>query len=188
MRLAVVPALMVLFSLTAQADPLSDINKALSTFNQSLSKATRPAQQPMNTAQAAPNMPVITPEQKEKIAKALAQRVADERIKAMIAEASPTIAAFVEKLSCIADGHAASALNVYAAPGTNFQMIFYPMVMTPYHNKGSCLSVVRLQGWSAPARNALKFEVVYVADDSGESAKTHHVVIKQPDGEWLFSN
>ena len=62
------------------------------------------------------------------------------------------------------------------------------MTKMPYHNKGTGVSVSRIHGWNAPALNALRFEVVYLAEDSGESAKTSHQVVKQPDGAWLFTN
>ncbi len=38
-----------------------------------------------------------------------------------------------------------------------------------------------------PARNALRFEVSYISDTSGEVVKGNHEVVKQPSGEWLFT-
>lgn len=131
-------------------------------------------------------MAAITPEQQEKIAQSLEKRTTDERVKAMIVEASPTIKAFVERLSCIVGGGGGESLNIYAAPGVSFYYIAASMVFARYHNKGACLTVTRIHGWTAPALNALTFEVVYLAEDSGESTKTRHQIVKQPDGEWLF--
>ena len=61
------------------------------------------------------------------------------------------------------------------------------MSYTPYRTKAACLSVARVHGWKMQALNALSFEVVYLADDGGETVKTDHEVVKQPDGAWLFS-
>lgn len=185
MRIAFVSVLMLL-SVPAHADSLKDINKSLSDFNQALSKGNQASRQQPQPAQRAPNMAAITPEQQEKIAQGLAKRVTDKRVGGMIAEASPTIKAFVERLSCIVGGGGGESLNIYAAPGVNFHYLAAPMVFTRYHNKGACLTVTRIHGWIAPALNALTFEVVYLAEDSGESTKTRHQIIKQPDGDWLF--
>ena len=57
-----------------------------------------------------------------------------------------------------------------------------------YHNKEQCVNVARVSGWTSPSINALRFEVVYLADDSGEVVKQNNEVVKQPDGEWLFTN
>ena len=59
------------------------------------------------------------------------------------------------------------------------------MVFARYHSKGA-LTVTRIHGWTAPALNALTFEVMCLAEDSGESTKTRHQIVKPPDGEWLF--
>jgi hypothetical protein len=93
-------------------------------------------------------------------------------------------------LSCLVDYTGASALNEYAAPGTDLHNMYVglrPMRTMQYHNKAACLTVARVQGWQAPALNALRFEVLYRADDSGETAKLSHEAVRQPDGSWLFT-
>lgn len=62
-----------------------------------------------------------------------------------------------------------------------------PMTYTKYHNKNQCLSVAKIQGWRVPALNALQFEVLYLADDSGETRKENYQIVRQPDGEWQFT-
>ena len=185
MRFAV-ESVLFLLSVTAHADSLKDFNKSLSDFNHALSKGNQTSRQQPQPAQRSPNVAAITPEQQEKIAQALEKRITDARIKAMIAEASPTIKAFVERFSCIVDSNGGGSLNIYAAPGIGFDNTFPPMVFTRYHNKAVCLTVTRIHGWTAPALNVLTFEVVYLAEDSGESTKTRHKIVKQPDGDWLF--
>ena len=184
MRFSLLVVVLSAISLSAYGDSLKDFNKAIGDLNQSLSKGNRTQPKPV---QAPPNIAAITPEQQDKIAQALAKRIADKKVMAMIDEAAPTIKDYVERLSCIADGRGSGSLNVFAAPGVGFDNHYAPMVFMKYHNKAACLSVVRIHGWVAPALNALKFEVVYVADDSGESVKTNHQIVKQPDGNWLFT-
>ncbi len=159
MRIAFVSVLLLL-SVTAHADSLKDFNKSLSDFNQSLSKGNQASSKPTHPAQRAPNMAAITPEQQVKIAQALEKRITDARIKAKIDEASPTIKAFVERLSCLVGGNGGGSLNIYAAPGVGFDNLMPPMALTRYHNKGACLTVTRIHGWAAPALNVLTFEVV----------------------------
>ena len=135
------------------------------------------------------NLAPISAQQQAKIRSALAGKgLKDERAKQNLSEASETISAFLENVGCIpaSDG---GGLNVFAAPGHRFSPNGFasPMLSTRYHDKSACLSVVRIQGVTAPALNALRFEVVYLADDSGESTIKHHELVKQPDGQWLFN-
>lgn len=133
----------------------------------------------------------ITQEQDAKIQTAL-QTQTNASNKAMgqaIAEASSTISSFLRINSCLSD-YNASALNAYAAPGKiypNNNYISGPVTMMPRHDKNTCATVIRIHGWSMPTDNALKFEVVYMSDSSGESVKTAHELRKQPSGEWLFA-
>ena len=103
MRIALVSVLFLL-CVTANADSLKDLNKSLSDRNQGLSKGNQASRQQPQPAQRTPNMAAITPEQQEKIAQSLEKRITNERVKAMIVEASPIIKAFVERLSCIVGG------------------------------------------------------------------------------------
>ncbi len=112
-----------------------------------------------------------------------------DKVKAMIKAASPEISAFIEKSACLAEQSAQSALKVHAAPGMNLTFPSYrPMATMQHHDKAHCLSVKRVHGWNAVANNALQFEVLYVADDSGESVTRGHEIVRQPDGAWLFTN
>lgn len=61
------------------------------------------------------------------------------------------------------------------------------MTSTKYHDKSACLTVLRIQGVTAPALNALRFEVVYLAEDSGESNIQQYELVKQPDAQWLVT-
>ena len=106
-----------------------------------------------------------------------------------IKESSGIIYKFIATESCLAS-YNASMLNVYAAPGKRFPDFGYnsPALLMRYHQKSGCTTVTRIHGWNMPARNALRFEVVYSSELSGESVEANHEIIRQPSGEWLFSN
>ena len=147
------------------------------------------------TAPIATNAPLqlsgiatITSAQQSKITKELSKKMVQKELQTKIAEASKTIQPFLERRACIVETRAISSLNIYAAPGTNFTYMFAPLTtMMKYHDKAQCLTVAKVQGWKSPALNALQFEVLFLADDSAETIKQNHELVKQPDGEWLFT-
>lgn len=156
--------------------------------------ASMQANPPLQTSQpqrpALPGFAVATPQQQKAIERAIPKSIPNEQLRKMVAEASPAIAEFVGRLACLAEHTGASALNEYAAPDANLHNRYVglrPMRSAQYHNKAACMSVSRIHGWSAPANNALRFEVIYKSDESGEASKLTHEAIKQPDGIWLFS-
>lgn len=127
--------------------------------------------------------------QQARLQSSLSQGTQDKNINTAIAEASPTIRGFIETNSCIT-AYNGSALNRYAAPGKNYTSVNYigaPIPKMRYHDKTSCVSVLRIQGWKMPAKNALRFEVSYISDSSDEVVKSNHEVVRQPNGEWLFT-
>jgi len=151
---------------------------------------TMPAPAIRPAASMPPGYAVPTDGQRSQLADAMKKSVPNSPSKALIAEASPVIAAFVQRLSCMATYTASTALNEFAAPGVQLHTYFtgnYPMGNTRYHDKGSCMTVARVHGWTAPAANAIRFEAVFKADDSSETVATSHEVVKQPSGEWLFT-
>ena len=126
----------------------------------------------------------ITAEQVAKIDSALSVQVADPEIATAIQEAMPNIKAVVKIASCN-PFHTAQPYPMYAAPG---KTIYHsPMRGMSYHNKAYCLDVVRIHGWSMPAKNALRFEAVFHASDSGQGDSDDFEMVKQPSGEWLFT-
>lgn len=138
---------------------------------------------------AATGIAPISLEQSEKINSAVRIKTNNTELREAVSEATPTIGAFLKINSCLA-GYNASVLNAYAAPGKIYPSHNYiggPMPTMYRHNKSSCVSVLRVHDWSMPTKNSLHFEVVYLAEDSGESSKATHELVKQTNGEWLFS-
>ena len=137
---------------------------------------------------AAQGLSLISPEQSVSIEKSLQMKGANHKLNTAVLEAAPNIASFLKINSCLS-GNNASSLNIFAAPGKSYPDNNYsgPLSNMYRHDKSICATVLRVQGWTMPANNALRFEVVYVADDSGEAGKSEHEVQKQSSGEWLFS-
>jgi hypothetical protein len=130
---------------------------------------------------------VIAPEQKAAIEMALMKSVPNERIREMIKEASPVITWMAERKSCHSSYLGSSGLNEFAAPGHRPSDWGIVMSSMNYHDKGLCLNVLRISGWTAPANNALRYEVMYKAEDSGETGISTHELVRQTDGSWLFT-
>jgi hypothetical protein len=131
----------------------------------------------------------ITEPQAAKIDAALQFESPNAALATAVEEAQVTVAPFLKAHSCLS-GYNASILNIYAAPGKLYPNNNYIQALIPQmhrHDKSTCVTVLRIQGWTMLSPNTLRFEVVYVSDSSGESGKSYHEIQKQPNGEWLFS-
>ena len=110
-------------------------------------------------------------------------------IKTAIREASPNISKIVGFLSCYSGYYSERYLSQYTAPEHSaFGSFITPLSRAKYHPQSQCISIKKMQGWSMPAKNALRFEVIYVSESSGESIKNTYEMVKQPDGEWLATS
>ncbi len=134
----------------------------------------------------------ITSDQQKAIANEIPKVVPSTNVRPLVDEATPAIAMFLERMSCLQDTVGLQAMQEFSAPGSSAILdgnlrFNRPMRNTQYHNQVACMNVTRIQGWNAPALNALQFEVTYKAEDSGEVGKSQHEIVKQPDGAWLFT-
>ncbi len=130
----------------------------------------------------------ITGQQAARIDAAVPVKVPNRALAQVLHEAGDSIKAFVKTTSCLpADD--ASALNAWAAPGKSFPANNYtnsPVHAMPSHDKNSCASVARIDAFNLRG-NALRFEVLYVSENSGQSTRTRHELRRQPSGQWLFA-
>ena len=55
-----------------------------------------------------------------------------------------------------------------------------------HHDIVGCLSVTRAQNWHRNARNEFAFDIIFIADDSGESVTWPNIVHREPNGTWLI--
>lgn len=181
--------LAILFTLiiagcTSVNDGLKTFNEGMSSLNKTLASGL-PAGQSSQTGQRRFGSS-ISQEQELKIKANLSIKTNDNAINQAIAESSSVIESFAKAESCI-NNHRDSSLELYTAPGGRMNTSYAPMMSMKYHDRSKCVTVAKLQGWSMPARNALQFEIVYVSEISGEVKKRGHEVVKQPNGEWLFT-
>jgi hypothetical protein len=133
-------------------------------------------------------VPMVTEAQAARIDAALQVQGPETPVTRAVQEAQGTIAAFLKMHSCIT--YNASGLNAFAAPGKLYPNNNYTLSPKPQmrkHDKATCVSVLRVHGWTMPTPNTLRFEVVYTSDSSGESGKSQHEMQRQAGGEWLFS-
>lgn len=164
---------------------LEQANNALAETNRSLAGGATPASTTAGTRGSLAGLARISPEQRAAITDRLGKQQQSEDLQQSIAEAKATLQPFLERASCIPD-YNVSSLNVFAAPGYSFSLYVSPSPRTQYHDKSVCMDLVRLQGWSKPARNALRVEAIFEAADSGESNKANYLLVRQPDGVWLL--
>ncbi|MCX7113373.1 MAG: hypothetical protein NTX45_25345 [Proteobacteria bacterium] len=177
----------IALSVSSCTSTLKDINGGLSTINNGLSTVNSGL--PSKSIPLQSNNALITPSQQVSLQSNLKQKTQDKNIDSAISEASQVIADFITINSCIT-GYDGSKLNRYSAPGKlypNNNYIGAPIPQMRHHNKSSCATVFQVHGWKMSARNALQFEVSYISDISGEVVKGSYEVIKQPNGEWLFT-
>jgi hypothetical protein len=138
------------------------------------------------TLQAQPN-----PTQSAAIDKALGSAPAS--LKADVTAALPTLRPYIITLMCVQDDTATRGL-VEKFVGSRGTVMFngWSGAMSPakrmrHHDMGGCLTVTRIQNWQRIATNEFAFDIVFTADDSGESYLWQNKVHKEPDGTWLIA-
>jgi hypothetical protein len=62
-----------------------------------------------------------------------------------------------------------------------------PAKRMQHHDMVGCLTVTRIQNWRRIAANEFAFDILFTADDSGESYLWQNKVHKEPDGTWLIA-
>jgi hypothetical protein len=136
---------------------------------------------------AASKLMPISAEQQSVIQSQFEVKTKDKKLAEAVGQAKENIGKFLEIESCIANFSGAQ-LNLYAAPGKQFNDLNYWPVMASArkHVRDTCVTITKIQGWKLSAKNSLEFEVIYTADDSGEIVKKRYDVQKQGDDSWLF--
>ncbi|MGL5292587.1 MAG: hypothetical protein ACRDBT_01610 [Aeromonas sp.] len=181
----------VAFALSGCAgNPMQNINDGLSSIHNSLDSVNsilsgKPSAS-SNATGSPQTLAVFTPAQESQLVASLNQGSQDREINQAIREATPTISGVIKKYACDIDSNMVS-MNEFLAPGKTVLAVGYN-IYDKYHDSSKCLTVVRVQGWQMPAKNALKYEVIYLSDISGKSSKRLAEVVKQPNGEWLLTS
>jgi hypothetical protein len=118
----------------------------------------------------------------------------DNNTRITIQEAAPTIHKIIAIHQCIRltnntreNDQAMRRLNFLAEPGIDFAAGWRntaPMGRMQYHDQSKCVPVKAINKISMPARNALRFTIVYFAEDSGEVANFTYLLMKSNSGDW----
>ena len=90
-------------------------------------------------------------------------------------------------LSCYPGWDAWKYLGEYQVPGTGNAYYLAAMNATHYHDRSQCLTIRRIRSVQQTSADAFSFRVLFVADDSNESADRTFGMVRQPDGHWLFA-
>lgn len=155
---------------------LQGINDSLATTNNVLSSASG-----QNSKSA---LVGIKEQDFSKVVKPLPNKIAEANMK----EAMPTIN---KALSIIACGQRVNARSYetmairYGTSDSNWQAVFLPVFAMDNHRSG-CVDIERVDGYQQIAKNAFRFNALYVSPQSGESRSIQYKMIKEPSGEWLF--
>lgn len=130
----------------------------------------------------------ITPAQEAQIDKLLAAPNPDPRIRADLQAAEPLIKKILATEACAQNGAAMLSLNKFSLnPQSHFDFAFL-MHWMEYHNKRSCLDVMRIFAWGKPANNALSFSVNYIAEDSGETGSQNFILQNTEENGWMIKS
>lgn len=114
-------------------------------------------------------------------------------LKADADAAMPTLRPYLITLMCVQDDSATVGLvqTYVGSRGTTmfngWSGAFSPGKRMPHHDMVGCLDVTRIQNWRRIAANEFGFDIVFTAEDSGESYLWKTLVHKEPDGTWLIA-
>ncbi|HXH15727.1 MAG TPA: hypothetical protein VNJ10_06305 [Sphingomonas sp.] len=155
--------------------------------------ATLATATPPGRADAAPGslLAKATTEQLTAAAKAL--NSAPAALRADADAAMPTLRPYLITLMCVQDDSATVAL-VRTYIGSRGTTMFNgwsgaasPAKRMPHHDMVGCLTVTRIQNWRRIAANEFGFDILFTAEDSGESYLWPTKVHREPDGTWLIA-
>lgn len=153
----------------------ADLNKGLADLNHSLISGRTMAQQPPNTTEARVEVPN------------------DTKISTAFNEALPQIKKIIGVHKCIKHQDGMLLLNQEAIPGLSLSVQGWGNYLYPnnrfflkYHDTSKCVDVRAIDSVTLAASNALKFRVVYFAQDSGETVPFHFLMKRMDNGQWLI--
>lgn len=136
----------------------------------------------------------MTEAQQAGLKNALARKPGKTALDLAIKDATPRVADILRLHACWFPSEVTHSLNnpleIYGAPGSFIDGSSRGLRPTKmdYHPNNACVSVYRVQGWSMPAANALKFEVIYRSDASQETKRVNYELVRQPEGQWLLKS
>jgi hypothetical protein len=142
-------------------------------------------------AATSPALAQPTPAQAQGVDKALGS--APVALKSDVTAAMPTLRPYIVTLMCVQDDTATRGLieKFVGSRGTTmfngWSGSMSPGKRLQHHDMVGCLTLTRIQNWKRVAANEFSFDIVFTAEDSGESYLWKNVVHKEPDGTWLIA-
>jgi len=142
-------------------------------------------------AAASPALAQPTPAQAQGVDRALGS--APAALKADVTAALPTLRPYIITLMCVQDDTATRGLieKFVGSSGTamfnGWSGSMSPGKRIQHHDMVGCLTLTRIQNWKRVAANEFSFDIVFTAEDSGESYLWKNAVHKEPDGTWLIA-
>lgn len=115
----------------------------------------------------------------------------DKSVTTAMDAAMPVIKKVISLNRCMKNEDSLRLLNFYAVPGKSFQLHWnYPNSKNylQYHDFNNCIAARTMDQWSMPALNALRFRVVYFAEDSGETVNFQYEFKRVEDGTWKLDS
>ncbi len=161
-----------------------DLNKTLGSVNQVLGAVNGNSTASSPTYEATP-MAQATNVQIQKIAESLDVDTKNPEINQALFEARKNIAQLLLVGSCQTD-MGQPRIGHILSPSASSINLSTSMKSTNYHPKSQCLTVSSIGEWNMPAKNALKFTVIYYSEVSGESVKRYVELVKTTN-QWLVT-
>lgn len=144
-------------------------------------------------ARSTASAPLAPASQAQLAAAARALNSAPPAFKADADAAMPTLRPYLITLMCVQDDAATVGLiqTYVGSRGTTmfngWSGALSPAKRMQHHDMVGCIGVTRIQNWRRIATNEFGFDIVFTADDSGESYVWKTLVHKEPDGTWLIA-
>jgi len=148
----------------------------------------------MSTAAMAASGMLLAPATQAQLqSAATALNSAPPALKADVQAAMPTLRPYILTRMCVQDDTATVGL-IQKYVGSRGTTMFNgwsgaasPAKRMRHHDMVGCLTVTRIQNWRRIAANEFGFDIVFTAEDSGESYLWKNVAHKEPDGTWLLA-
>jgi hypothetical protein len=129
-----------------------------------------------------------SPAQAKQLASVLDSAYVPAALRPAWKQAQPNITRVLLYLGCYPGWDAWKYLKSYQIPGVTGDTYYLsPMNATRYHDNTQCLTIRRIRSVQQQSDTAFSFRVLFVADDSNESADRTFGMVRQADGSWLFA-
>lgn len=139
-------------------------------------------------------IPMPTKTQIETLASHLREASASGQAEILWADARNTASKVLLIISCYPERDVYTYLGNYLAPDSYGPAVFRGVIKEniamhmDYHPAGHCLTIDRIDNIKIEAKNAISFRAIFISDFSGETRERRYLMVKQPDGAWLFKS